>query len=137
VIDEKDTLCIYCRKACNSGCTWSAIAQPVYGWIAVPTTIGWMVTECPEFVEDDNHRGRPKSFDYDGVMKMLEAMVKQMREDYIWGRGQFKKRADNRLIIERFLTSDYGRKLLQLTDPEEVIRQLRALAKRHDTEMMR
>ena len=99
--------------------------------------MGWMVTECPEFVEDDERRGRPESFDYDGVMKLLEAMMKQMRDDYIWGRGQFKKRAENRQAIERFLMSNHGRKMLQLTDPEEVIRQLRVLAKRHDTEMMR
>ena len=136
MIDEKYTLCFSCAKACNSGCTWSAVAQPVAGWTAYPTHQGYMVTECPEFVEDDEHRNRPATFDHDGVMKMLEVMVRQMREDYVWGRGPYKKRADNRQAIERFLMCDRGRKMLQLSEPEEVIRQLRFLARRHDTEMM-
>ena len=137
MIEEKDTLCVSCAKACNGGCSWSASLRPVSGWTAQQTNRGWMVTECPSFVRDNKHRSRPDSFDYNGVMKMLEAMLRQMRDDYIWGRGQFKTRTENRQIIEKFLMSDGGRKMLQLSDPEEVIKQLRTLARRHDSELVR
>ena len=135
--EHEDTLCIFCAKACNSGCTWSAFSQPVDGWTAETNSRGILVRKCPEFVADDEHRNRPKSFDYDAVMRLLESVVRNIRDDYIWGRGDYKTKAENRMEIERFLKSKRGTKLLQLTDPDEVIRQLRALARRHDTEMVR
>ena len=132
-----DTLCLYCGNACNSGCTWSAFAQPVDGWTAQKTRMGWLVIQCPEFVDDTKYKSNPQNIDNDGAMKLLEAMMRQMREDYVYGRGPYKKPADNRRAIEKFLLGDRGKKMLQLQDPEEVIKQLRTLASRHDTQMMR
>jgi hypothetical protein len=74
----------------------------------------------------------------------------RMRDDYIYGRGPademaYRKKyglkthgeikAANRKMIEDWLTRGQGRHLLQLSDPQGVIRQLRSLARRYDNEL--
>ena len=45
-------------------------------------------------------------------------------------------RAANRKLIEKFIMSESGKKMLQFENPEEVIRQLRVLARHYENEMM-
>ena len=81
-------------------------------------------------------------------MRLLEAVTRQMREDYIHGYGPYDNdrekqkgktrgeiRACNRKLIEKWLISGKGRSLLQLSNPEEVVKTLRVMARQHDTEL--
>ena len=136
MIEITDTLCISCSNACNGRCSWSEKLMPVYGWKTKEAGKGINVVSCPQYAKDDKHRGRPDSFDKDGVLLLLEAAVRLIREDYEIGRGPFGTRAENRELIERFLRSERGKKLIQLSDVDEVIEQLRVLARRHDQRMM-
>ena len=56
---SKVTLCQSCQKAdCSlGGCSWSNHLIPVEGWKAEPTSISYLVIECPEYIEDPP-RGR-------------------------------------------------------------------------------
>ena len=136
MIEMTDTLCISCSNACNGRCNWSDSLTPVDGWETKESGKGINIVACTKYVEDDEHRGRPDSFDKDGVMLLLEAAVRQMRYDYELGLGPAGMRSVNRKLIEKFLRSERGKKLLQLSDVDEVIEQLRVLAKRHDQRMM-
>lgn len=136
MIETTDTLCISCSNACNGHCSWSESLTPVDGWKTKEAGKGFNVVACPEYAIDDANRGRPVSFDKDGVMRFLEEAVRLMREDYVLGAGPAGTRAINRKLIEKFLRSERGKKLLQLTDVDEVIEMLRALARRHDQKMM-
>lgn len=142
---REDTLCIDCQKCCNGGCSWSKDLTPVNGWTATETPRGYHVDACPEFVQDDETRGRPAVLDSEGVMACMEAMAKKMREDYISGRGPYdigangkrtraEIRAANRKDLERWLRGKGGA-LLQLSNPDEVILMLRKMARRYDNEL--
>lgn len=136
MIETTDTLCISCSKACNGGCSWSEELAPVDGWETKEAGKGINIVACPKYAKDDCHRGRPDTFDKDGVMRLLEEMVRKLREDYVLGLGPAGMRSVNRKLIEKFLRSERGKKLLQLSDVDEVIEQLRVLAKRHDQALM-
>ena len=63
--------------------------------------------------------------DTNGFQLLLEAMMRQMRYDYVHGTIHEKT------SIENFLRGEDARKMLQLTDTEGVILRLRELAKQH------
>ena len=148
--DKRETLCITCMKLCKGACSWSDHFEPLSGWTAIENRQGYLVVECPEYVNDEDGSGKLKEIDKDGMMRLLEAAAAQMREDYVSGYGPYNnhenyKRGDkmtraqvrtaNRRAIEMWLLKGGGAKLLQLTNPEEVIDMLRVLARRHDTEL--
>lgn len=145
MIDATDTLCIMCQKSCTNGCTWARSLDPVEGWTAVLNSRGYCVIQCPEFVKETAESILPADIDRDGMMRLLEAVALQMRQDYVSGLGVYDHhmkgmspgeiRAANRKNIEKWL-KDKGAKMLGLTNPEEVIMMLRKMARRHDTEMM-
>jgi hypothetical protein len=148
MFDASETICIMCAKSCTSACSWSAELKPVEGWEAEENPRGFLVRKCPEFVKETAETILPSDIDKDGMMRLLEAVAKQMREDYIHGDGPYnndrekqkgKSRAEirdcNRKLIEKWLISGKGRSLLQLSNPEEVIKVLRVMARRHDTEL--
>lgn len=154
--------CWTCRKACG-GCSWSKEFKPVEGWdateniLADGTLRGYEIRFCPEYEKDLPEDRLSRKIDEDGMMLLLEAMAGQMREDYINGKGPYEERDENhskyyrgpkkkklteseikhqnRLLIEKWLKSEDGLKLLQLSNPDEVIEMLRKLARIHDTEM--
>lgn len=157
-VKAPEILCWDCRKAVG-GCSWSDKGEPVSGWEAAPSVhadgkiYGYNITACPEF-EHDGPEDRTQLSNKEGVMQMMEALVRQMRDDYIRGYGPItektlpipdgkalsledyaKIRRANRKYIEDFLKCPKGRTMLQLTDPDAVIEQLRYLAKRHDAEL--
>ena len=151
-IETKDTLCILCQKSCNNGCSWSEKLEPVDGWKAIEYRTGYQVLECPEFVKETAETILPDTFEKDGCIALVEAIARKMRDDYIYGLGpaetMARRRKDglktfgdvkaaNRKMIEDWLTTGQGRLLLQLSDPQGVIRQLRALARRYDNEIAR
>ena len=124
ISDIDRTLCWECGKACNRGCNWSDNLEPVEGWIAEPTKIsgsidGFLVRDCPEFVREPCVRD-PERIDTGGMMKLLEAFVKQMRMDYV-----NTKEPGERRSIEAFLRGR-GKDLLQI-EPDAVIRGLRKM----------
>ena len=148
--DKRETLCISCAKLCKGACSWSARFEPVDEWVAVENHQGYLVIACPEFISDAEGSGRLEEIDTDGMMRLMEALATQMREDYVAGYGPYndrwnykgKEKMDraqirtaNRKYIERWLMSGEGSKLLQLENPEEIIQMLRGLARRHDTEL--
>lgn len=128
-VEQVKQLCEHCAKACG-GCSWSDALEPVEGWNAEPVTIpsskldSYVIRTCPEFVWGNRDDKRHKKFDYNGCMLLMEAMLKQMREDYQYGN------TETRNLIEKFLRSDVGKKMLQLSDPDGVIKGLRAIARR-------
>ena len=149
-IEQKthETICIRCRYQCSHRCSWAWEYTPVPGWKAIETRMGYDVYECPNFAEG---RGLPRAgFDTDGVLHCLQALMELTVDDYTHGRdlhvandGKPKKskyviddaeaRAGNRRSIERWIRGD-GQKLLMLTDPEAVIKQLRKFAMRYEAE---
>ena len=55
---RQGTLCWYCRKATNGGCSWGRSLTPVEGWTAKPVSKSnynggqsYLVSESPEFEE--------------------------------------------------------------------------------------
>jgi len=150
---EHETLCFTCRYACSTRCSWAWEFTPVEGWTAVETRKGYDVYECPNYVPGRGLSRRPSD---EGYMKLLQAAAYQMRDDYIHGRDKGNQvtagdkrystmtarerlvynaevRRDNRKSIEKWLLGD-GAKLLQLSNPQEVIRQLRKLAAKYEQE---
>lgn len=153
MIEKKEQLCVLCQKS-GGGCKWSDHLEPVDGWTAEENLQGFFITKCPEFVKETPDTILPKDFNNDGMMLLLEALVRQMREDYINGRGPYdhinrghkkqenKKtyaeiRAENRKLIEKWLIYGQGKDLLNLADPKEVVKNLRKLARMHDNELAR
>ena len=149
-----ETICIECKYQCSHRCSWAWEFVPVQGWTAIETKNGYDVYECPNFKEG---RGLPRAgFDTDGVIHCLHALMVQTRDDYIKGRdlnvdndGKQKKskyqkmmppeekaqaRAACRKRIENWIRTD-GQKLLMLSDPDAVIKQLQKLAKNYESEM--
>lgn len=149
-IETKDTLCILCQNACRNGCSWSERLEPVKGWKAIEYRSGYQVLECPEFLKETADTILPDNFEKDGLLALAEAIAARMRDDYIYGKGPYDEmamrkkyglktraeiRAANRKEIEKWLTTGQGRLMLQLSDPESVIKQLRSLARRYDNEL--
>lgn len=147
MFDQSETLCIWCQRACTNCCSWSDHLEPVKGWVAEENKHGYLVRECPEFVKETKESILPAKLDDDGCMLLMEALAKQMREDYVHGNGFYESdkckgltrseiRGKNRQLIEKWLLHGKGRKLLQLSNPEEVIRILRSMARKYETELM-
>jgi hypothetical protein len=152
--EYKRSLCFDCSKACVRGCSWADDYTPVDGWTAEKTRLGYLVLKCPEFTPDGEDRGRPKSFDNEGVTNLLEAVMTQTRNDYITGNGLYsmqtsskkyaKKRywvsdnpkAANRRVIEKFLRSRYAKMMFFVEDPEKIITMLRRRASVYETQNM-
>lgn len=153
--EYRRSLCFSCSKACVNACCWSADLIPVKGWTAQPTRMGYLVIECPEFDPDGDDRGRPESFDNDGVTNLLEATMTLCRNDYITGSGLYTRKttsgrytregdyksscpkAANRRLIEKFLRSSYAQQLFFIRDPEQIIIKLRRMASIYDTQNMK
>ena len=150
---EHETLCWTCRYACSDLCSWAGDFEPVPGWKAIETKKGFDVYECPLYQEG---RGLRRNMSNEGTMLLLEAMANQMRDDYIHGRdireqiqktdNRYKKmtpveramenaniRAKNRQTIEKWLMGDGGN-ILQISNPQEVIRMLRKFAAKYEQE---
>lgn len=123
MIEPKETLCNDCAKACNGGCSWSESLTPVKGWKVTESKPSVIVDECPEFVRENRMNRKPEDIDTDGMMALLETLVKGMRTDYMYGL------AETRLSIERWLRSKQAQRLLGLTDPEDLIRKLRRMVR--------
>ena len=123
-------LCEKCAKACG-GCNWSDELKPVEGWDAEETVLASSNTNslfirgCPEFVRGTRDDKRRIEMDTNGFLLLLEAMMRQIRYDYVHGTIHEKT------SIENFLRGEDARKMLQLTDTEGVILGLRELAKQH------
>lgn len=145
--DATETLCIWCQRSCTNCCSWSDHLEPVKGWVAEENNHGYLVLECPEFVKETKESILPAKLDGDGCMLLMEALAKQMREDYVHGNGFYESdkckgltrseiREKNRQLIEKWLLKGKGRQMLQLSNPEEVIRILRSMARKYETELM-
>lgn len=145
--DETETLCVWCQRSCANCCSWSDHLEPVKGWVAEENSHGYRVKECPEFVKETKESIIPAELDNDGCMRLMEAVAQQMREDYVRGMGFYDRdrdrgmsraeiRGKNRQLIEKWLLKGKGRTLLQLSNPEEVIRMLRKMARKYETELM-
>ena len=152
--EPKETLCVFCARACNKGCNWSANLEPVDGWTVEENTQGVRVIACPWFVKETEETRKNMRIDTQGMMHLMEAMAKQMREDYIHGIGPYDHREnrkkvhpmtraevrnENRKIIERWLVKGRGAKMLNLTEEstKTVIRQLRVMARRYEEDLAR
>lgn len=46
--ERRVTLCESCRKATNSGCSWSREFKPVQGWDAQETVCGYQISRATE-----------------------------------------------------------------------------------------
>ncbi len=121
-----ETLCSYCGHACNNGCSWSARGEPVNGWDAVKTSAGYFVFDCPEAVNDRWMRENPEDLDTDGCVALLQAMLGQMREDYVLGNSSVRKG------IERMILNPKTKNLFFFSDPQTIIRMLKQQAEDHD-----
>ena len=52
--NKKDSLCWDCKRACGKDqCSWAARFEPVSGWNAEQNELGFLVTSCPQYIEDD------------------------------------------------------------------------------------
>ena len=150
--EENDTLCISCRNACKSEsrCPWAGALIPVDGWEAEETKNGYRVISCPLFSPG---RGLPHEIDTHGMMRLLEAAAQQARNDYLLGidiysesekkaavkdtlESRVERRVKNRKSIEYWILHN-GSALLGISNPEEVVRMLRKMARRHDEEIMK
>ena len=150
-IDFMETLCILCAHSCVNQCCWADEQKPVPGWVAESTRLGYIVIQCPEYVKDTYETIKPMKLHDRGTMYLLEAIVKQMREDYVTGHGPYDDynknrkheqrkssgeiRGLNRKAIEKWLYGPTAGKLLQLSDTEAVIMGLRAMARKYETEL--
>lgn len=152
MIDTKETLCVLCQNSCRRGCSWDDKLVPVPGWTAVDNEAGCQVIRCPQFVKETPETIIPDEIDEGGMVLLLEAIARRMREDYIHGQGPHDRMSErrkhhhttypeirqaNRHEIERWLLHGQGRILLQLSDPEEVIRMLRPFAKKYEESLVR
>lgn len=116
--NTKETKCIYCAKATNSGCSWSADYDPVPGWKAKRTLNSFAVQECPEYVSDRHMNHDPEKLDTEGCIELLESMMKLMKEDYM-------DLPDARRQIEAFIRNPSVRKLFFFCEPADLIKLLR------------
>lgn len=114
----RETRCVYCANATNGGCCWSENLEPVEGWRALTTRQGYMVLECPEYVPDSGGNRDPRLVDTEGCLRLLEAMMKAMRDDY-------RECPSERRSIEAFIRRRDTRHLFFFAEPELVIEGLR------------
>ena len=87
--DQRETLCYLCQNSNRNGCSWARSLEPVKGWDAEKNNQGYLVLWCPEFKKETPETILPKDLDRDGMMNLLEAMARQMREDYVNGTGKY------------------------------------------------
>lgn len=149
---KPDTLCVLCARSCVNQCCWCDEQKPVPGWVAEKNTRGYLVLDCPEYVKDTYETIKPQKLDDRGVMFLLEAFSKQLREDYVTGRGgpfdsynanrkrETRKspgeiRGLNRKEIEKWLQGPVAGKMLQFSNTDEVIDGLRKMARTYETEL--
>ena len=125
--ETMDSLCVQCGKACTKGCDWSRDFTPVDEWTAIKTDKSYLVIACPDYVEDEPIR----DIDTDGMLRLLEALGKQINDDYVCGTPQMRR------VIEQDLRYGPARNLLQFNDIDSVIMKLRKLAKVRDEEAAR
>lgn len=152
---KEESPCWNCGNACG-GCSWSRDFVPVPGWdadaniLADGTMRGYTIRYCPEQIPDDHESFKCREIDTGGMMALLEAMAAGIRDDYVNGKGPYDAnkqhgkqmtpgeiRTANRNYIEKFIRSERGRALLELSSPDEVINRLRQLARRHDTDLVK
>lgn len=113
-----ETLCVYCGNACRNGCSWASELIPVEGWNAVQNKKGWFVIDCPEYCGDEWMRENASHFDEDGCVRLVEAMIRTLREDYIAHPKQ-------RRAIEAFIRSPRTRGFFFFAGPDDIIDQLK------------
>ena len=139
----EETLCFSCSRATKSECAWSERGEPVNGWKAKPTHAGYRVIECPLYDCDTYYRtdgtakldrSKHKHIDDDGMVALLAASLKRLREDYIlgigpveYGRGKTRAetRAANRRYIENTIRRPFFTGLYHIENPEDLIKFLR------------
>lgn len=117
-IRSNESLCGFCGNACRNGCSWAENLEPVEGWTAIQNKNGYFIVECPEFCDDGWMRKNPEGLDTEGCLKLLEAMIKVMRQDYA-----YLPRC--RQAIERFIRNPKFSAFFFFAEPEEIIRLLR------------
>lgn len=113
-----ESLCSFCGNACNMGCSWSESFIPVKGWTAGENKNGYFVIECPEFCSDKWMHENPDDLDTEGCVRLMEAFLREMREDY-------REQPRSRRSIENFLRNPHYRNLFWFCDPEDIIIQFR------------
>ena len=113
-----ESLCSFCGNACRNGCSWAEDFTPVKGWEAIENKNGWFVVDCPEYCDDKWMREHSEDLDTEGCIRLMEAFIRMMRDDYIWSRN-------SRLPIERFIRDKRNRHLFFFADPEDIIAQFR------------
>ena len=147
---QPETLCILCQRSCVNMCSWARDLTPVEGWTDEENRQGWRVIACPEYVKETPETILPQRIDNDGLINLMEAFMDRLRDDYIHGIGlytdeheQWKGKtreeiqAMNRQHIEKFLRSKKGMQLTSLSNPDEVIRQLRKYAQQYEQDLMK
>jgi len=121
---KEDTKCWDCAKACVGGCSWSREFIPVEGWDAKETenaagVTSYIVRECPEF-ESEPEEHRIPNLNTEGCLAMVERLMEITRDDYIKGTPVMQDQMD------RFFRGKGAGKVHMISDPEGVIRMLRA-----------
>lgn len=145
----EETLCFSCSHATKSNCAWSAIGEPVNDWKAEPTPRGYRVIECPRYDCDVYYcsdgtqkldRNKHRDIDNDGMIALLAASLKLLKEDYIngfgpveYGRGKTRAetRAANRRYIEAQIRRPFFTGLYHIDNPEDLIKFLRKELAKH------
>ena len=92
---SEETLCLFCANSCDSGCSWSENLTPVKGWKAHRNSNlrTWVVDECPQFERDIRENTRlirkdAKDISFDGCIRIVSAMLRLARHDYMRYPGQ-------------------------------------------------
>ena len=146
---RNETLCFSCANACNHGCSWSDEFIPVEGWTAVPNKDSFQVISCPEYKKDTytDERGVDRTIremhpgmDTDGYLNLLEGALRQLRNDYILGKGPYvpgkvkgmnRGPGENRKAIEREIRSEHFCAMFHIDNPDGIIQELRAQLQRY------
>ena len=150
-IEPVETKCILCAHSCANPCCWADEQKPVPGWVAEKTRLGYRVIECPEYVKDTYETIKPVKIHDRGADNLIQAIARQMREDYVHGKGPYDDynknrskenrkpqgmiRGMNRKAIEEWLQGPIAGKLFQFSDTDFVIDGLRKMAKQYETEL--
>ena len=150
-IEPVETKCILCAHSCANPCCWADEQKPVPGWVAEKTRLGYRVIECPEYVKDTYETIKPVKIHDRGADNLIQAIAKQMREDYVHGKGPYDDynknrkrearktpgeiRGMNRQAIEKWLMGPVAAKLLEFSDTEAVIDGLRKMARQYETDL--
>lgn len=146
--ETRTSLCANCERATRGHCPWAQEGKPVKGWTAEKTVIrdyrfgggveSYKVTECPGYVPTwvtvklVKRNGRykyvairkclnqPDTWDEDGVVNLLSAMMDAAREDYIL------------IPRERKHITEWVRELKFLDNPDAVLEDWRGMARIYD-----